>query len=121
MAKAKGGAARPTKLAFEYRQASNHRAVYADGAIGGPVPQQPPMIRVALYREFPVYLPEVSELVDATEKSATIGRSIPQSHGDTINVVREIDTTLVITAKVARQLSVWLSEKADEIEEVVES
>ena len=117
MAKAK----LPTKMVVDYRQATNHRAVYADGAVGGPIPQQPNMLRVALYRESIPFQQEALKLTPSGDNTFTASPVQHSEFSGELAIVREIDATLVLTSKVARELSVWLGNQVEEMEKATKS
>ncbi len=108
----------PNNIVFEYRQTGDHRTVFADGVVGGTNLRQKNMLRVSLYREFMPPLPESRPVLQADEGNLTVGAPGQDDIGDEINVVREIDTTLVLTAKTARELSDWLAQQVDSIEQL---
>ncbi|MCZ0942083.1 MAG: hypothetical protein OXJ53_03395 [Gammaproteobacteria bacterium] len=107
----------PNKIVFEYRQTSNHRTVFVDGAVGGTNFQQQNMLRVSFYREFMPPLRETRPLLQTDEGSLKVGAPGQVDMSDEVNIVREIDTTLMLTARTARELSDWLAEQVDSIEQ----
>lgn len=98
-----------SELQFTYKQSGLFRVIKVDGAWGGLTPRAD--IQMALYSErLAIPDSEVYEIVDGN-----LGERKNENRR-TAGPIREVEAMLSLSLPVARALSRWLADKADELE-----